>query len=218
MFSPASTPTPSQTPSQRMVPSQGRTPSKRILARQIPIDANKVTEIWIDLPSSVFIKVVAMNDVSSVTGFDAYKEYWYAASGTSIEEEDELTFSSQSGSYTSTQINEFVGNLGQVFWWTQNIGTGGWTEGTYQPQSTYSRLYKATDPDDSQKQIGLLIEQNSSNNLVAITWYKQDNTGKIFDTTPGELTFTVVTNQQDEPSTDPADIASGDWYYARRST
>mgnify|MGYP000149055088 CR=1 FL=1 len=180
--------------------------------RQVPVDAQHVTEIWIDLPTSVFIKVVAMNDVT-VGSFQSGMEYWYA-SATSLGEEDELDFGSQSGSYTSTQINQFIGELDPVFEWTQEIGTQGWTQGTYSPVADQARLYRAADPDDSQKLIGLLIEQDSSDNLRGITWYKQDNTGKIFDTTPGELTFTVVTNQQDEPSTDPADIDAGTWYYA----
>lgn len=215
MFSPVSTPTPSQSPSQRMLHSQGRTPSKRIHARQIPVDTQKVTEIWIDLASSVFIKVVAMNDLT-VGSFVSNKEYWYAAA-TSLAAEEELTFSSQSGVYNSTQINQFIGELGQAFQWTQAIGTQGWTQGTYQPSATYSRLYKAIDPDESEKQIGLLIEQNSSLALVKITWYKQENTGKIFDTTPTELGFTLVRDAQNDPSTDPADIAIGDWYYTSSS-
>ena len=180
--------------------------------RQVPVDAQHVTEIWIDLPTSVFIKVVAMNDVT-VGSFQSGMEYWYA-SATSLGEEDELDFGSQSGSYTSTQINQFIGELDPVFEWTQEIGTQGWTQGTYSPVADQSRLYRATDPDDSQKLIGLLIEQDTSDNLRGITWYKQENTGTIFDTTPGSLTFSLVTDQYNQPSTDPADIDNGTWYYA----
>ena len=200
MHSPVSTPTPSQTP------------SKRIYAAQIPIDTNKVTEIWLDVANAVFIKIVAMNDLS-VGSYASNTEYWYASTAVSIGSHTQLDFGSQSGSYGSTQISQFVGSLNLAFDWTQDIGTAGWTQGTYTPSASVARLYKATDPDDSELEIGLLIEQDEYQNLRGVTWYKQSNTGKAFDETPEQLTFTLVT-KNGQPSTDPADIASGTWYYA----
>jgi hypothetical protein len=121
--------------------------------------------------------------------------------------------SAESGAYNSTQISSFVSGLSQAFLWTQNIGTGGWEEGTYQPTEDQARLFQAVDPDNNEEKIGLLIEQDSSNNLRTITWYKRSNTGTIFSTTPSSLTFTLVVDGQDQPSTNPEDIESGTWYY-----
>ena len=101
-----------------------------------------------------------------------------------------------------------------AFSWTQAIGTVGWTSGTYTPPEVQARLYKATDPDDDGKQIGLLIEQDEDDNLRAVTWYKQSNTGKIFDVTPERLSSSLVTNAEEGPSVDPNDIEEGDWYHA----
>jgi hypothetical protein len=207
---------PDSTPSYRIpskqAPTSGR-PSQRIFAKQIPVDAGKVTEIWLDVASSTFTKVVVMND-QTVGSWDDDTEYWYSGTSTSIEDVTEIDLGSQAGNYNSTQITSFIGGLSQAFLWTQNIGTGGWTSGTHTPTEDQARLYEAVDPDDNEKKIGLLIEQDSSNNLRAVTWYKQSNTGKIFNTTPESLTFTLVLDDHDEPSTDPQDIESGTWYYA----
>ncbi|EYF07232.1 hypothetical protein [Chondromyces apiculatus] len=211
MISPSSTPTPSS--SFRSIQGDGQTPSKRVYARQIPVDANKITEVWLDVGVSVFIKVVITNNLA-VGSYASNTEYWYASSLVSLGDVTSLDMGSESGSFGSMQIASFVGSLDLAFSWTQAIGTGGWTSGTYTPTEVQARLYKATDPDDDNKQIGLLIEQDEDDNLRAITWYKQSNTGTIFDVTPERLSFSLVTNAEEGPSVDPNDIEEGDWYYA----
>ncbi|AKT43789.1 hypothetical protein [Chondromyces crocatus] len=211
MIGPASTPTPSQ--SFRSTRGEEPTPSKRYHARQIPVDTSKITEIWLDFGVSVFIKVVITNNLTVGT-YASNTEYWYASPSVSVDDATSLDMGSQSGAYGTAQIASFVGSLDLAVMWTQVIGTGGWTAGTYTPTAYKARLYKATDPDDDRQQIGLLLEQDDENNLRSVTWYKQSNTGKIFDVTPEELTFTAVMNAENEPSVDPNDIENGTWYYA----
>ena len=188
-----------------------------IIANQVPIDVNKTTEIWIeDGNSDTFIRTIATNNVS-VTGYDQDTEYWYTSTDISINDVSQVTLRSASGVYDEEDLEDFVGGYDAAFSTRQDIGTNGWTEGTYTPTATKKRLYKAVDPDNSSNWIGLLIEQDSGNALVGITWYKRTNTsGTVFGTTPASLAFSLVTHEGN-PSTNPAHITSGTWYYAHAS-
>jgi hypothetical protein len=182
---------------------------------QVPVSTTKTTEIWIeDQEFDTFIRLIATND-RTVTGFDTDTEYWYTSTDVAIGGVSSLTLHSSSSTYSSNDLNTFIGGFDAAFRVEQDIGTGGWTEGTYTPTASQKRLYKAVDPDNSSYWIAILIEQ-SSNALVGITWYKQSNTGTIFASSPGSLAFTLVT-YEGNPSTNPAHIAAGTWYYVHSS-
>jgi hypothetical protein len=184
-----------------------------IIANQVPIDADKTTQVWIEEQNSdSFLRCIVTND-RAVTGYDAETEYWYTSTDVSLNDVTQVTLRSASGLYDEEDLQDFVGGYDATFSARQDTGTGDWTEGTYTPTATKKRLYKAVDPDNSSHWLGLLIEQNSSNELTGITWYKQTNTsGTLFGTTPSSLSFSLVTHESN-PSTNPAHMASGTWFY-----
>lgn len=188
-----------------------------IIMEQIPVSTNKSTQVWFeDHDHNTFLRIIVTND-RPVSGFSLDTEYWYTSTDISITGVSSITFRSQSGLYSEAALLAYVSGFSKSFETRQNIGTAGWTEGTYSPTATKKRLYKAVDPDNSSHQIGLLIEQNSTNALTAITWYKQTNTsGTVFGTRPTSLVFSLVT-YENVASTDPSHIASGTWYYAHAS-
>ena len=195
-------------------PVSSRAPqSQTLYAQQVPIDAGKVTEVYLDAMSHIFIKVVVMNDMN-IGSYKSNTEYWYAATTVAVADAPQITMGSQSDRYDANQIQQFIGSLPLAFTWTQNIGKTAWTQGTYMPVAPQAKLFKAPDPDDASRQIALLIEQDASNNLRGITWYKQVNTGLACNVMPGSLKLTQVTYRRGMPSVDPSNIAPGPWYYA----
>jgi hypothetical protein len=187
------------------------------IMEQIPVSTNKSTKVWIeDHFSRPFLKIIVTNN-RLVPGFDIDTEYWYTSIDTSISGVSSITFKSQSDRYSEEDLVAHVEGSTHAFSTRQTIGTAGWTEGTYVPRGTQKRLYKAVDPDDATKWIGLLIEQDETNALTGITWYKQTNsTGTVFGRTPTSLAFRLVTHEG-SPSTSPSDVASGTWYYHHAS-
>ncbi|WP_437618579.1 hypothetical protein [Sorangium sp. So ce1151] len=187
------------------------------IMEQIPVSTNKSTKVWIaGRDIKTFLQIIVTNN-RLVPGFDMDTEYWYTSTDVSITDVPSVTFRSESGPYSEEELIAYVEGYRQAFTTRQTIGTSGWAKGAYAPTAAKKRLYKAVDPDDSTKQIGLLIEQGSDNALTGITWYKQTNTsGTLFARTPASLTFTMVTHEG-SPSTSPSDIASGAWYHAHAS-
>ena len=88
-----------------------------------------------------------------------------------------------------------------------------WYLGVYEPTSARKRLYKATDPDDANGLIGVLLEQDNQGNLTQVTWYKAKETEVIFQATPSSLEFSLVLDGNSTPSLDPSDIGGWTWYY-----
>jgi len=57
-------------------PVSSRAPqSQTLYAQQVPIDAGKVTEVYLDAMSHIFIKVVVMNDMN-IGSYKSNTEYW----------------------------------------------------------------------------------------------------------------------------------------------
>jgi hypothetical protein len=184
------------------------------LDRQVPVSVNKSMFIWIDDNNrDTFLRVIVTGN-RPVPGFDIDTEYWYTSTDVAITEVSSVTFRAQSSPYSEKDFLSHIGGFAQAISTRQTIGAAGWTEGAHTPTGTQARLYKAVDPDDSTKWIGLLIEQDAKNALTGITWYKQTNiSGNAFERTPASLTFSLVTCEG-SPSTSPSDVASGAWYYA----
>jgi hypothetical protein len=184
---------------------------------QVPVSTNKTTQVWImDQDFTTFLRIIVTNN-RLVPGFDLDTEYWYTSTDVSISGVSSVTFGSRSAQFSEADLLGYIGGYAQSFATRQTIGTTGWTEGAYSPTATQKRLFKAVDPDDATKWIALLIEQDSTNALAGITWYKQTNTsGTLFATTPTSLAFSLVTHEG-SPSTSPSSIASGVWYYHHAS-
>ncbi|MCC6526408.1 MAG: hypothetical protein IT373_27420 [Polyangiaceae bacterium] len=188
--------------------------ARGLVMKQFPIDfrAGYITELTFMTGTNVNAKVIATN-VTTVGAYASNKEYWYTAGNTSG---SSVALTTSTSTYTEAQLDTFRGRLPAAFTWTQNIGTGGWTQGTYTPTTgRTNKLYKAPDPDQSGVYIGMLTEQETSTNkLLRTVWYKTSNTGTIWATNPASLTFTQVLDQAGAPSTDPNDIQATTWYYA----
>jgi hypothetical protein len=178
---------------------------------QMPVDSDYISKYWFDAGTvGDLVRIVAMNH-QSTTSCSSYTEYHYSGTSLSVGSVSGLTlYGGALNSNTQTAIDDFVGTMSQRLSMAQSPS---WCRGVYSPSGAQARLYKATDPDDSTKMIGVLIEQDTSNRLVQITWYKTTNTGPIFASAPGSLSFSLVTDTNGNPSTDPNDIGGWTWYY-----
>jgi hypothetical protein len=156
-----------------------------------------------------FMRLVVMNN-EAVGSFSSLHEYHYNTTTVSIDDVTAFTMNCGTIPATTGDISSFVGSMSLQF----NVGQApSWTRGTYSPTAARAQLYQATDPDDGTKKIGLLLEQNTSGQLTAVTWYKTQSASSIFATTPSSLSFTQVTDSRNNPSTDPNNIGGWTWYY-----
>ncbi len=182
---------------------------------QVPIDSRPgyITELTFSLVSgAVAFRTIATN-VTSVGSYRQGTEYWYddaQALG------DALTMTGAVSTFTATQLDGFHASSTFAFQLAQDIGTSGWTRGTYTPTSgEAATLYKAPDPDNPRTYVGVLFQQSTRNDLTKVVWYKTEDTGTIWAATPASISWTQVFTASGAPSTDPNDILSGTtWYYA----
>mgnify|MGYP002149377981 CR=1 FL=1 len=114
------------------------------------------------------------------------------------------------GSEHQQDIDTFVGSFPQSFVSPQSAT---WTRGVYTPTAARKRLYKATDPDDSTRLIGMLLEQDTNGRLRQVAWYKAQESSVIFQSTPSSLDFELVRDHNGAPTTDPSYIGGWTWYY-----
>ena len=170
-----------------------------------------VTKVYFDSNASSgdIVRIVAMSD-HTTTNCTAYHEYHHG--NTSVEIDKVTAFTMRSGTLASTQtaINGFVGAMPLHL---ETAQAPSWSRGVRTPTGAHNRLFKAVDPDDSTKMIGVLIEQNTAGQLTKISWYKTQEASAIFATTPTALEFEVVKDGSGNPSLDPSDIAGWTWYY-----
>ncbi len=170
-----------------------------------------VTKVYFDSNSSAgdLVRIVAMSD-HTTTNCVAFHEYHHGNTGVSIDKVGSFTLRSGTLASTQTAIDGFVGSMAMHLKTSQ---APGWSRGVRTPTGAHNRLFKAVDPDDSTKMIGVLIEQSTAGALTKISWYKTQEASAIFATTPTALEFEVVKNSAGEPSLDPNDIAGWTWYY-----
>lgn len=188
-----------------------RPDTERARDEQFPVDAKVLTKVRFESPilNGDILRIVVMND-QDTTRCSAYHEYYYGNLGVSLE--DITSFTMRAGRLESTQqaVDHFVGEMGMHLDISQNAI---WDRGVYTPSGAVKRLYKATDPDDRTKMIGVLLEQDARGNLTRITWYKTQDAKDVFHSTPDTLEFELVKNERGAPSLDPNDIAGWTWYY-----
>ncbi|WP_437930071.1 hypothetical protein WMF37_12845 [Sorangium sp. So ce291] len=194
-------------------------PARDAVQLQVPPDV-KMQKLAFAVSGGLPLLRTVVTSANNPAGplYGAGAEYWSGNSGLAVTNYTALSMSSSRDVLTEAQISALLlpnSNWGPVLAVTQNIGTGGWTQGSYQPTAARSRLFKAVDPDNSSRFIGLLIEQDVNNDLERITWYKEVVTGTIFAHTPSSLLFSVVLDSGGQPSTNPSDIdAQATWYFA----
>lgn len=178
---------------------------------QFPVDTDVLRKIHFDTNSSLgdLARVVVMN-AQSTTACAPYHEYHHGNTSVSIQDVSAFTLRSSTVACSQGEIDSFVGAMPLHLNIPQDAS---WQRGVYAPSASQARLYGATDPDDSTKRVGVLLEQDTQGRLVQITWYKTTDTGPLFRATPTTLEFTLVTGEDRAPSLDPADIGGWTWYY-----
>lgn len=178
---------------------------------QFPVDTKCLTQVCFDtnVANGDLLRIVVMNDRTTPQCV-AYHEYYYGNLGVFLE--DLPAFTMRSGPLEGTQqaVDGFVGSMSLHLDISQ---TASWDRGVHVPQGARNRLYKAIDPDDSTKMIGVLLEQDEHGRLTRITWYKTQNARDVFRSTPDTLNFELVKDERGAPSLDPNDIAGWTWYY-----
>lgn len=193
---------------ERETHSQG---SKNNENEQFPVDTDVLRKVHLDTNGTLgdLVRIVVMNG-ESTTVCAPYHEYHHGNTAASIENVSSFTLRSSTAACSQQEINSFVGTLPLHLDIPQSAA---WERGVYTPSAARARLYRATDPDDNTKSIGVLLEQDSQGSLVQITWYKTTDAGSLFRSTPTTLEFTLVTDENSAPSLDPADIGGWTWYY-----
>ena len=178
---------------------------------QFPVDTAVLTNVrlYVDSALGDLVRIVVMNNLST-SQCDSYAEYYHGNAGLSVESVDSLTLRGDTIEGTQQNIDDFVSSMPLHLKIRQPCN---WYRGVYTPSGARKRLYKATDPDDSTRMIGLLIEQDSQGKIAQITWYKTTNGGAVFRSTPRSLRFALVKDQKDAISLDPNDIGGWTWYY-----
>jgi hypothetical protein len=177
---------------------------------QFPVNTY-VTKVYFDSNSSAgdILRIVAMSN-HTTTNCTAYHEYHHGNTSIAIDSLDSFTL--RSGTLASSQgaINSFVSSMPLHI---ETAQAPSWTGGVRTPTGAHNRLFKAADPDDNTKMIGVLIEQNTAGELTRLTWYKTQEASAIFATTPTSLEFHMVRDYLGAASVDPNDIAGWTWYY-----
>jgi len=202
---------------------------------QVPVDIrpNAITFIRIyDGRNPDFIRAVCTNVTEiSALSMSGGQEYWYSKSITDVSSLSEVTLDIQTNQYGSSSaaqeaIQNFISGFTQSFDVAQAISSSGWSSSGYTiPSGSRTRLFKATDPDDSSKKLGMLIVQNSTPLLTDIVWYNtsQPSNGYLYQASSGapSQTWDGVNDSSNNPSTSTSDIDSsysGSWYHADKSS
>ena len=178
---------------------------------QFPVDTKFLTQVRFDtnLAHGDLLRIVVMSDITT-SQHAPYHEYYYGNLGVLLENISSFTMRAGSLEGTQRAVDGFVGSMSQHLDISQNAV---WNRGVYNPTGAHKRLYKAIDPDDRTKMIGVLLEQDERGALTKITWYKTQDAKDLFHSTPDTLEFELVKDEKGAPSLDPHDIAGWTWYY-----
>lgn len=177
---------------------------------QFPVNT-RVTKFYFDTNTPVghLVRIVAMSGNATLSCV-ANHEYHYGNTSVSIDKIAGFTLRSGLLETTQTAIDEFAGSMPLHL---ETAQAPSWSRAVYTPTGAHNRLFKAVDPDDSNKMIAVLIEQDERGQLAQITWYKTQDARAIFATMPTALAFEVVKNGAGVPSLDPNDISGWTWYH-----
>lgn len=179
---------------------------------QFPGDTRVITKVRFitNDPGGDLLRILVMNDLTTAQ-LSAHNEYNYGGQGVSVESLASFTMTTERLEGTQQAIDGFVGSMALHVATPQSAT---WLRSVYVPTGARKRLFKAVDPDDSTRMIGVLLEQDAQGQLSNITWYKTKDAGVIFHNTPSTLAFEQVKDERGEASLDPNDIGGWTWYYA----
>lgn len=190
---------------------ESRNSNERECGEQFPVNTHVLMKVHFDtnIPAGDLVRIVVMND-QETSQCSPYHEYHYGNTGISIESITAFTMRCSPLEVTQQAVDSFAGSMSLHLDIAQ---TASWLRGVYVPLGARKRLYKAADPDDQTKMIGVLIEQDAQGRLAKLTWYKTQEARALFASTPTTLEFEIVRDDAGAPSLDPNDIAGWTWYY-----
>ncbi|CAN95855.1 hypothetical protein sce5692 [Sorangium cellulosum So ce56] len=178
---------------------------------QFPVDTRVVTRIrlFVDRAGVDLARIVLMND-QATPQHSPYREYHHGNAGVLIDGVTSLSMHADAIACSQQAIEGFVGTMPMHL---DLLQSAKWRRGVCTSSAAHKRLFKAIDPDDSTKMIGLLIEQDQQGRLERVTWYKTRDARTLFHATPEKLTFEMVKDENGAPSLDPSDIGGWTWFY-----
>jgi hypothetical protein len=188
-----------------------RKDNERERGEQFPVNTHVGLKVHFDtnVIDGDLIRIVVMND-QETSRCSPYHEYHYSNTSVSVESITAFTMRCSPLEVTQQSVDSFAGSMALHL---ETAQAASWQRGVYVPQGVRKRLYKAVDPDDRTKMIGVLIEQDAEGKLEKLTWYKTQDAKALFVSTPPALEFEIVNDDAGAPSLDPNDIAGWTWYY-----
>jgi hypothetical protein len=187
---------------------EGHAPAPHANLEQFPVDVF-LTKVSFFVDGIDFVRIVVTNE-QRVAPYEPGREYYFVDRSVSIEDVEAFTLSCGTLRGHKGEIEAFAGSMPAMFTIPQ---AAVFVRGVHAPTSERRRLYQAKDPDDANKVIGLLLEQNARGELERITWYKAQDAKVAFRSPPPSLRFELVRNEG-KPSTDPAHMGGWSWYHA----
>jgi hypothetical protein len=208
--------------------SEQHTPSSKRAKRterQIPPFLEMAIELVFINGGRDFIKVAATGIDPNLGGIYAQNtEYWYAKA-TSVASMTSISMTLARDTFTAEQLNAFFSGFTKAFTDPEVVTQASWTQGQYTPPAgTTARMFRAPDPDDGTKYIGLVIAQDSTKKLKATAWYKtvQPADGSVWTAAnmpvDNGLTWSLVRDGNGNPTLNPNFIQSNQtWYHHAQS-
>lgn len=176
---------------------------------QFPVDV-KVRGIRFETDSGDLLRIVVMS--GNTTPLRAsFHEYHHGNSSVLVDSVNTLMMHSTQIERSDQAIDSFAQGLPAPLDIPQVVQ---FVCGIQSTTGAKCRLYKATDPDDPTKKMGLLIEQDNHGNLERVTWYKAWEANAAFLAVPEQLEFQLVKDETGAPSVDPNKIGGWTWYFS----
>lgn len=177
---------------------------------QFPVDVKIIRGVWFETELGNILRIVVMSD-NAAAQYSPYREYHFGTNAISVESVSRIVLCSRSLEHSEQALDSFAQGMSESIDLPQVVR---FAPGIQSPIGAKCRLYKATDPDDPTKMMGLLLEQDQHGNLVRVTWYKAWPATAAFQVTPASLSFGLVTDENGAPSLDPNKIGGWVWYFS----
>ncbi|MDI1436520.1 hypothetical protein [Polyangium sorediatum] len=182
------------------------------IQEQFPVDVRIVRGVHFETSDGRgdLLRIVVMND-RATTQYASYREYHGGNASIFVDDVPSFTLRSSRIEEDPRAIDGVLGAMSAPLEIPQVVS---FCLGIHTPSGARCRLYKAVDPDDSTRMMGVLIEQDARGRLERVTWYKTWSASAAFFTIPDALEFALVTNESGTPSLDPNDIGGWAWHYS----
>ena len=175
---------------------------------QFPVDIKVVKGIRFETDFGDIMRIVVMSDCATQQ-CSAYREYHYGNAAISVNNVRTMIMRFDKLEASDQVIGAFSAGMSTPLDIPQVVS---FHRGTVAPATPCSRLFKAIDPDDETKRLGLMIEQDVQGNLARVTWYKTWEANGAFRKTPEQLAFEWVLDDRCVPSVDANVIGGWAWH------